>query len=416
MSRRATNITIIDQALVSGTNFITGLALARFLGMEAYGTFVLLSGVILFASNIQNAIIISPMMVNGPGKELEEAKQYYRDTCMLQIVTTLLFFVAIVVLGNVLDHTLLNNRIGSLVIPLALATSGLIMQEYFRRYFFSTNNSNHALINDIISYGLQFGGVVGLHFIGSLNVVTCLYVMAYTSFIAVLHGYVISRLPVIPPITKYSKIKQKIKIHWDFGKWLLARNIAYWMGTQSIIYTAGILLSLSAVGAMGATRNIVGFINILFLALDNFATPRAAVAYSRGGCVALKKYITRILTIGGTITIFATGIVSAFSDILMNMIYSSQYVGFEWIVQAWAIFFMVGYFQRPVGIALRTMKLTKSLFFGTTAGTLTAAIVCYPAIKLWGINGAMAALIGTQATISTYYYLSMKRIYKLKIN
>jgi len=71
------NLAFVDQAFVSGMNFLTGLALARFLGLEGYGEYVLVYGAILFSSTVQMSLILSPMMVKGAGIEGLSRRKYF---------------------------------------------------------------------------------------------------------------------------------------------------------------------------------------------------------------------------------------------------------------------------------------------------------------------------------------------------
>jgi O-antigen/teichoic acid export membrane protein len=55
-------LVFLDQALVSGSNFVLGILLARYLGVAGYGQFALLWLIVLFFSSLQLAYIISPML------------------------------------------------------------------------------------------------------------------------------------------------------------------------------------------------------------------------------------------------------------------------------------------------------------------------------------------------------------------
>ncbi len=406
MSRLATNFTVLDQALVSGVNFITGLVLARFLGIDAYGLFILLSGVILFTSNIQNAIIISPMMVIGPSRHKEQAHRYYQASVIIQSAVTLLFFLLILAIGTLLNQAVPDLKIDDLIFPLALATSGLLMQEFFRRYFFSNNKTIHALINDILSYGLQLFVLIIAQLIDGLDLKSCLYIMAATSYVAVAHGILTSKLLIDIQKISMPDYRQISLEHWDFGKWLVARNLMYWLSTQYVIYLTGIMLSIEAVGAMGAARNIVGIVNILFLALDNFATPRASSAYQTKGVTGLSKYLKRITVLGG----FATGVIAATASLApnywLNILYSDEYASYGWVVIAWSLYFMIGYFQRPFSIGLRILNSTKSIFTGTLISGIIVISLSLPLVYHLSLEGAMTILIASQISISTYYILT----------
>ena len=57
---------LADQSVVSGANFVTGILLARFLGPEMFGLYVLLQAVLLYVNSFQGALIFQPMMSAAP--------------------------------------------------------------------------------------------------------------------------------------------------------------------------------------------------------------------------------------------------------------------------------------------------------------------------------------------------------------
>ena len=77
-ARQETIAVLAGQLLVSASNFMTGILLARSLGPEGYGRYALAMGTMLFLGSIQTALIISPMMVKGPGRAEGAGKGHYR--------------------------------------------------------------------------------------------------------------------------------------------------------------------------------------------------------------------------------------------------------------------------------------------------------------------------------------------------
>ena len=75
-------LVFLDQAIVSGSNFILGILLARNLGIEGYGYYSLIWLVVLFFSSMQLASLISPMMSLGPKKKYNCSKKllFYNDS------------------------------------------------------------------------------------------------------------------------------------------------------------------------------------------------------------------------------------------------------------------------------------------------------------------------------------------------
>ena len=84
------NLTLIDQAMVSGVNFLVSVALVRILGIELFGIYSLLWLAILFIQSIQFAVIISPMMSIGPKYLDAEKDSYYSAVLTHQIIFSII--------------------------------------------------------------------------------------------------------------------------------------------------------------------------------------------------------------------------------------------------------------------------------------------------------------------------------------
>ena len=138
------NWALADQAMVSGVNFLTGILLARYLGIEEFGRFTLAWMVVLFAASIQHAAINSPMMSIGPKQPEAEAPAYYGAVMVQQAVFGTLVFL-LVWGGTSLSAGFFPEwRIEGLALPLACAAVAYQFQDFLRRYFFTRGRSAAA--------------------------------------------------------------------------------------------------------------------------------------------------------------------------------------------------------------------------------------------------------------------------------
>ncbi len=89
------NCALVDQAMVSGVNFFTGILLARYLGIEALGQFTLAWMAAIFLNGLQHAAIIAPMMSIGPKQPALETPAHYGAVIVQQGVFCLCGFVVL---------------------------------------------------------------------------------------------------------------------------------------------------------------------------------------------------------------------------------------------------------------------------------------------------------------------------------
>ena len=91
----STQLTLMDQALVSGSNFLTAILITRLAGLEEYGFFALAWMGLLLMSSLQQAFIQAPMMSLGPKKSEAEKANYFPASQFLQIGFAVLIFLLI---------------------------------------------------------------------------------------------------------------------------------------------------------------------------------------------------------------------------------------------------------------------------------------------------------------------------------
>ena len=117
-ARQETIAVLAGQLLVSASNFMTGILLARSLGPEGYGQYALAMGTMLFLGSIQTALIISPMMVKGPGRA-EGAEGYYRFLHRSQLLFAVAACSLTLIAGALVSVAFSEWNIAPLVLPLA---------------------------------------------------------------------------------------------------------------------------------------------------------------------------------------------------------------------------------------------------------------------------------------------------------
>jgi O-antigen/teichoic acid export membrane protein len=402
--RGETVLVLADQILVSGVNFLTGIILARFLGLDGYGQYVLAFGTILFLSGSQIALIVSPMMVRGPVLKGHEAQSYYHAVLVTQIAFSVCSAAAIFLLTHVLFTFSPSWTLWHLAPPLSCVAFLFSMQDFTRRYLFSINRAYSVLMADLCSYGMRLLLLLLLGLNAGLSPSWALWIIAGASAIGLLFSLTQCSEITLLVFPDHEVLKSTLTAHWHFGKWLLANNIAYWCGSQFTIYLAAAVLSITAVGAMSATLSLVGVVNILYLALENLAPSRASQIFASKGKGGLDRYLRRLSVLGGLFTLavlFGAGLPGEY---WMELIYGPSYQGYGWMIWWWGCYYLLGFFQRPQTIGHRVLGNTRAIFRGSLYGAIGAVLLSYPAVQMYGIVGAMLTLVAAQ--LITFCYLT----------
>jgi len=150
-SRRS--LTILDQALVSGSNFVTGIMLVRGLGLAEFGRFTIAYVILLLANSLQLSFISSPMITLGSlCATAEERRGFVRG--MFGVQSIFCVAASILAVAGTAGYMMFRPSAGAMefLFPFASAVVAFLMQDWLRRYYFTVGKAAASFWNDVISY------------------------------------------------------------------------------------------------------------------------------------------------------------------------------------------------------------------------------------------------------------------------
>src|SRR5690242_19498314 len=97
-------LAVIDQGLISGSNFLLAILLARWLPAEQYGAYALSFAVFVLFSFLQQGLFLEPMSVFGPSTYQKSQREYLGSLLWLQAALAALILIAVVIPGALYLH------------------------------------------------------------------------------------------------------------------------------------------------------------------------------------------------------------------------------------------------------------------------------------------------------------------------
>lgn len=125
-------LSLVDQGLFAGSNFILNVLLARWLTVAEYGTFALAYSLFIFFATFHSAAFIEPMLVFGPGKYSRIIDEYLGVLIRGHFLLMLPVSVMLAVAGGVMTHSF-SGLVGRTFLALALAVPFLLLMWLLRR-------------------------------------------------------------------------------------------------------------------------------------------------------------------------------------------------------------------------------------------------------------------------------------------
>ncbi len=163
------NWALADQALVSGCNFLTGVILARYLGVADFGKYALLFVILIYTNYVQIAFLVAPMQIFMPQLNTG-SKEFLHSMVTIQLAFGIVISVIVFAAGLLLQEQLLALDISVEPVFFSVCVFFYLQQDWLRRSYFISGTARSSFINDSISYGGQLLGIAILLLAGRLSV------------------------------------------------------------------------------------------------------------------------------------------------------------------------------------------------------------------------------------------------------
>jgi len=384
------NLALIDQALVSGVNFLTGILLARFLGIKEFGVFTLAWMAVLLANSFQTAFISNPMMSVAPKLSKDEEAVYFGSVLLQQLAFLLATFALLVIGIMASEYFFPLWEAKALTLPLACAVLTSQAHDFFRRYFYTRGKATIVLRNDLVCYGGRMAFLIFLFYTGMASASNVIWVFSVSFLVGSLIGYSQMETTQWPSPATF---KMYCLRHWKLSKWLVASVLLKWMSGNLFVIVAGATLGATAAGALKAAQSIMGVAHILFFGLDNIAIVEASKALGKGGVRAMKTYLKKLSFLVVLSTLFFAIIVSVAPEFLLVAIFGSEYAPYSWVLRGYALAYVIMAMNLPLSIGLKSLERTIPVFLSFALATFFSVIASSPFVGWFGIYGAVSGVI-----------------------
>jgi O-antigen/teichoic acid export membrane protein len=385
-----------DQALVSGVNFLTTVLLVRFLLPESYGEFVLAYSVLFFLKNIHLAMVTTPLMMVGPtyrGDGLVRFSEASFFSHVIFVVVATLLLLLILPLIQDLPTALVSRGLTG---PLIFATVAVLSQEFVRKTLLAALSRRRALVNDIVSYGLQLSGLLVWEYRFGIDAPTSLNIIGMTSLTATIIG--VRQCGLHWP--KKPIDRTLIVRNWNFGKWLAGTYVALWLSDRWYLFATAAYLTIADTGGLGACVALLGVANMAYLAFENYVAPSLARELATVGTKALSEIFTRAYLFGVVGVGGMCGLAASYPREILVFMYGEPYEPYYATLRLLALQTFISLFTRLGALGLKILHETKLVFGCYLVAAIVTITMAIPLIQWKGLQGAAFGMVVTQIVLA----------------
>lgn len=383
-SRSDTLLVLVDQAVVSGGNFLTTLVLARVLVPSSYGRFSLLLMFLYAINTCHSSLVIYPLILRV-AKCAPEKVSNATTSGLLQT----LFLAAPLALGC-LAFAVIAHQIQALLFMI-LAMIAWQLQETTRRALLSTHNAAKAILPDACCYIGQAAMLFVLQPHG-LNVILCAIVL--TSSIAMAWQMVALRMMPKDVPTRRALIDDA-RQSWTLGRHILGGNGFNMLALQTPGWVLAYFAGPVGVAGYQAILNLAGISNPIIFSVNTSLIPTVARSAHQGYAVARKTALRVGLQYGALLLpcFLALGF---FPHQVMRMLYGSgnPYLQFATLLPLFIGAYAIQYVATVIGAYEGGMSRPQTYFYVQAISTVALIALALPLVQQYGVKGAVIAVFG----------------------
>ena len=385
---RQGGLSLIDQGVVSATNFLTGVIIARACSKEELGLYMLGFSLILLVTDLQTSLIATPYMVYAPRLKGEAHASYTGSTLIHQMGLCLLIVLGLIGGEIAVRHGVGPRGLGPVLYALIAMATFITLREYARRICFACLKVKRALLLDAGIAAGQIGGLLLLARFGLLSASRAYWLMGVVCGAAVL-GWLWSERSFYR--LRISESLVDLKRNWTLGKWVFASGLVWAISMNLYPWMLAAFHGTASAGIWAACLGAVALGNPAVLGIQNFLGPKIAHVHAKEGGRSLRTYVLRASGLVALPMLLFCVAMTFLGGSLVTLLYGHSYAGNGLVVAFLAI---------NLAVSIISFSFSRALFAIERADVDFAvnfvALFIMVTLGLWLVrsSGAVGAAIG----------------------
>ena len=386
-------LALLDQGLISGSNFIVAILLARWLTRSEYGAYALAFEVFLFMSIIYSSLVLEPMSVFGPSLYHQDLRGYMNILLRIHFVISAVFaalaFAAFVVLRR-FDPA---SSLPLACVGVGVAAPCVLLFWLARRGFYVLLNPQKAVWGACAYSAVMLAGLVVVYRLRLLSPLAAFLLMAAGAGIAAPAMLVWFKHHTPSSTVPRLVFNDVLSRHWRYGCWALGSATAIWLSGSIYYPLLGTFFNLGEAGNFKALMNLASPVGQVFVAASLLSLPYASRAEQQSGRRNRNHLAWKLtgLYVAGTSAYWA--VLLALRHPIVHRLYGGKYPQVIELLPWLALGSILRIGATSQSIMLRAMNRPDLVFVAYVAACVVTIIGGIPAARWFGIAGAVTIWI-----------------------
>jgi O-antigen/teichoic acid export membrane protein len=402
-------LAVLDQALISGSNFLLGILLARWLLPAEYGAYALAFAIFLLLSFVSQSLLFEPMAVFSGSAYRKSMRGYFRSVLWLHLAMTVITFVLLGTAAGVAFLRSEPNGLPGALLGVTLASPCILLFWLARRAYYTQLSPARAASGALVYCILLVSGLFLIHHRQQLSPFSAYLLMGVGALATA--GYLLWHLRrILPGIEAGPRFADACRRHWDYGRWALASSVATWIPYYLYYPLLSTFSGMAQAGELRALMNLALPLEQTFTALSSLLLPWAARVQERDGISSaprLNRRLTALYT-GGAILYWA--VLIPLKGPAFHLLYGGKYLEVAYLLPLVGLETLLSSAAFGPVTVLRAMESPSSIFYARCSASVLSLAIGIPLTRSYGLTGAVWSMVlaNVAAFLVTVYVLKQK--------
>lgn len=389
-------LAIFDQGIFTGSNFVIGVMLARWLSPEQYGTYAVAFAVFLLLLMVYQALVLEPMLVFGGSAYRNCLRGYLKSLLLLHLGVSLVIVVVMCVSAGVALKLGQANELPGALVGIAFAAPLVLLFWLVKRVFYLKLAPAPSAGGALLYCALTIGGLTLVYKHGLLSPLSAFLLMGLGSVGTSiwLLAYLALRLPSSQDAPSLPDTWRR---HWRYGRWALGANAMMWIPFNIFYPLLSSFSGMVQAGELKALMNFAAPVLQTCAALSPLMLPYTARVLAERGGTGVSFALRRMTLLCVSCAVPYWVVLFLFRGPAFRILYSGRYTEVAYLlpIVALASVFSSAFFGPS--IVLRSMESPGLVFAAVSASSCLSVAIGIPLTRVLGVRGAAWSMALSEA-------------------
>lgn len=379
---------ILDQGLISGSNFLLSILLARWLSAEQYGAYAVAFGFFVLLSLVYNCLVLEPMAVFGGSSYHGSLRGYLGSLIWIHVAFSAAIATAFGASTFAAWRMSPGGGLGGALGGVTIASPCVLLFWLARRSFYLELSPAKSALGALVYFGLSLSGMFGLYHWGILSSFSAFVLVGFAALITSFYLLIVLRMELANQPFAHST-KTVWGRHWRYGRWALGGAVASWIPANIYYPLLSSFGGLAHSGQLKALMNLTLPVEQVKMALGLLFIPYAARTLEHEGREGAKSLSRRMTLVSLSVAVGYWAVILIFKGSVFHLLYSGRYSEVTALVPLAAFGSIAWCGSFGSSIALRAMESPASVFAAFSMATVLSLVIGIPAVWRFGVAGAV---------------------------